>query len=208
VPTTEQTATSLRALTGGEDAERVVANAVDGLPAGALEAVHTTGDRRLLAATYRLMDNKILTAALSCLDQDVGPPLVRALSLFRDLRTAAAHTRGDPQGAEAVVDLAAGRRFAATQTTTVRIYVDRAEVAVVPFRLELSTTLGHTAVVVRYGAIQAVDCVVSDLAAVLSLAEPAVPVWRGRARLFTLRLPLDPAVVVPLPPVVPGQRSG
>jgi hypothetical protein len=199
---------TVRTLTGGRPVGGDELTAVaERLPPEGLAAPRTRGRYRLLAQTYRLLDSRILAAALSCLDQDLGQPIAEHLSTFRELRLAAEETQQDPEH-ETLVTLAAGHRLATTQTTEVRLSVDGADVAVVPFRLELSMTLGHTSAVVRRGSIRYLECVVTEVAVVLSIAEPPVVLSRWTSPLKSLRLPLERPVTIPILPGVPAPRSG
>ncbi len=111
--------TSVRALTGGASHTTVLAAMVGKLPADGMAAAQIGGRYRLLEATYRLLDSRILAAAMTCLDQDVGEPLAHWLANLRELRGAAEITRSDPMTPEATVVLGAGHRLSSTQTSEV-----------------------------------------------------------------------------------------
>ncbi|MDP5181569.1 hypothetical protein QOZ88_02880 [Blastococcus sp. BMG 814] len=195
--------TSLRWLTaGGADTDALVATMAARLPADGI-AAPTLGQRyRLLRSTYRLLDSRILAAAVSCLDQDVAGPLVHWLATFRELREAARSTRDDPQTPEATVVLAEGHRLSSSQTTEILLHVGGSTIPI-RFRLELTADLGQTSVVLRRGAIDEVVCAAA-LASSLWYADASPELWKGNAPPRELRLLVRPPVEVLL---VPPQRT-
>lgn len=199
---------TMRFLTGGApDPGRILTDMAGKVPPGGLAAPRMGRKYRLLAATYRLLDSRILAAALSCLDQDMGPPIAERLATVGELRRAAQKTLQDPDH-EDVVTLAGGHRFSSTQAVTVTVRVDGGEVAVVPLALELSMTLGETSAVLLRGAIRFVECVLTEVVVVLSLAEPPMEMSRWETPVTTLRVPVDPPFPVPVLPAVPAPRTG
>jgi hypothetical protein len=157
----------------------------------------------LLTATYRLLDSRILAAAVGCLDQDVAKPVAEWLSRYQNLRRAAATTLDDPAATETVL-LKEPHRLAATRTSEVRLTVKGQQIAAFPFTVAITLDLGQTSVTLRNGAIEEVECVAATLAAALSFADVSPPLWERSAPDLELRLPVRPAVHVPLVPVPRG----
>lgn len=148
--------TSVRALTaGGADTDTILAAMASELLAERMAEARMGGQYRLLEATYRLLDRRILDAAVTCLDQDGARPLARWLATLRELRRAAETTRSSPVKPEAMVVLTDGDRLTSSQTSKVLVYVGGTTFRV-PFRLELVVNLGQTSVVIRLGAIEEV----------------------------------------------------
>jgi len=152
-----------------------------------------------------VLDSEILLAAAKCLDQDVAGPVADWLRKFQELRAAATATLADPTARETVV-LDIRRPLTASQEVAVQMYVDRTRIATFPFRLTLSAELGRTAVVVREGAVQQVDCVAASLKASLSFADAPKALWERSAPDLALHLPVTSPVRIPLVPV--PRRSG
>jgi hypothetical protein len=191
--------TGLRALTRAGDATAVRAEMASALPEGGLAASRLTHDR-LLTATYRLLDSQILTAAVGCLDQDIGTPVAEWLAGYQELRTAAAETLADPEQTRSVL-FKKPYRLDTAQTSDIVLRVHEKEIADFPFTLEISLELGETSVTVRRGAIEEVECVAATVSGSLTFADVSPPLWRRTASTSALRLPIRPPVHVPLVPV-------
>lgn len=191
--------TSVRVLAGGgADVRGVVTAMARGLPAEGLAAPALSGRKRLLGVTYELLDRRILEYAAGCLEQDVATPLARCLTVFEDVRTAAANTLADPARGD-IVELGTGRPLTATQRATVTLHVGRTPLATVSFALEITAELTETSLSVRAGAVDEVIWTACSLSVSLSLEGFTPPLWKpDRAELPRLRLPVQPPVPVPL----------
>jgi hypothetical protein len=155
----------------------------------------------LRAVTYRLLDSRILEAALSCLNQDVARPLADCLAGFGDLRSAAAKTLDEPDHRE-VVDLWSAAPLTSTQRVSVTLTAQGGTVAVIRFRFTLSAELLKIAAAVSAGAVEELICQTWSLSGTLSLESWPTPLWSsGKVGLPDLHLPVRPPVHVPLVPV-------
>lgn len=155
----------------------------------------------LLGATYKLLDSRILEAALSCLDQGVARPVAECLARYGDLRTAAAKTLEDPDHRE-VVDLWAPAPLTSEQQVGVTLTADGTTVAVIRFQFTLTAQLLKIAAAVTAGAVEELICQTWSLSAELSLESWPTPLWTsGKVQLPDLRLAVRAPIRVPLVPV-------
>lgn len=169
------------------------------LPERGLAAVKT-GDRFHLARpTWRLIDRRILAAAAQLLDADVAEPLVTGLARLAQIRDAGQRTLVDPELPEVIETLVPPGPFTVSHGVTVAIEIDQNTVAALRFRLDVTATLGETALLVRRAEIAEVALQELSLDATLVLVGRAEPLWRspplGAA---DVHLAPDPPVLVPL----------
>jgi hypothetical protein len=193
----------VRSLVGGGTTPEGLATAMaDRLPPGGMAAPRMRGRHRLAGATWRLLDSRVLAAALDILDADVATPLVTWLSRYERVAKAAATTLTDAQKPEITEVLLPPRPFTHSTGLTVDVLVEERPAASVHFRLDVSAALAETSVVVRRGRIHEVACDVLTVTAGLFLAEWPTALWKpAPVKVPRAHLRLDPPVAVPLIPV-------
>ena len=193
----------VRSLVGGGASPEAVAAAMAGrLPPGGMTASRMRDRHRLAGATWRLLDSRVLAAAVDILDADVATPLVTWLSRYERVAAAAATTLTDPRKPEITEVLVPPRPFTHTEGLAVDVLVDETPTASVHFRLDVSAALAETSVVVRRGRIPEVVCDVLTVTAGLFLAEWPTALWKpAPVKVPRAHLRLDPPVAVPLIPV-------
>lgn len=203
--------TSVRALAcPGLDPDAMVEEMAGRLPEGGIAAAKL-GDRfSLTAHTWRLIDRRILAATVGMLDADVAEPLVACLARFSRIRDAGQRTLVDPAQPEVIETFVPPRPLAVSHGVTVVVDVGPEAAAEVRFRLDVTATLGETALVVRRGEILEVACPELSLFAALVLVGRAQPLWRSEpVRVVDVQLAPQPPVLVPLagpPPVAVPAR--
>jgi hypothetical protein len=196
----------LLATTGATDRATLTEAIARRLPRDGLSNERVGVRYHLTRATTRLLDSRIVDAALQALDLEVTQPLVTGLSRFRELRRAAGSTLTDPAAPETTVVLLEPCPLVSTHGVEVVVHVDGERVAAVPFSLTLTVELGETSVVVRHGAITEVVAEVGSLSASFTAADLDPPLWTGSAPALSVHLAVQPPVDVPLatPDPVPG----
>ena len=170
------------------------------LPADGIAAQVLPGTR-LRRATYRLLDSRILAAAVEILHLDVAKPLVDWLAGFDRLRTAATTTLTDPEQPELTEVLAPPWPVTVTDHLAVSVRIDGREAADVRFTLEVTMELGETSAVVSGGAITAVVGDACTVTASLRLDAWPTPLWAPDPVSLPVRVTLTPPVRIPLVPV-------
>ncbi|TYP87959.1 hypothetical protein [Blastococcus xanthinilyticus] len=195
--------TTLWDLARGEaDRDAVVATMEHRLPPDGLAAPAMPRRYRLTAATLRLLDSRILRAALEILDLDVAAPVLRGLTGYQRVADAARET-GPPTGSgEVTAVLLQPHPLPWTEEFEVGLHVEGHRVATFAFRLEVVVEVGETAVVVRGGAIDRVTCEAASVTASLTFVGWPEPLWAPEPRTVPMSLVVRP----PLP--VPVRRSG
>ncbi|GAA4487256.1 hypothetical protein GCM10023094_45360 [Rhodococcus olei] len=153
--------------------------------------------RAVPRSAFHLLDSRILATALRFLDQDPDPLLLAGLRRYRALVTAARETLAAP-GREVVVTLVEPYRVTSEHHPEVTVLVDGNPLGSVTFDLCVTFRMGETAVAVRRGAIEAVDCVAGALKVELSLSGGESLLHGSTA--FPVRRTLRPPVAIPLPP--------
>jgi hypothetical protein len=193
----------VRSLVGGGTTPEALATAMaDRLPPDGMAAPRMRERHRLAGATWRLLDSRVLAAAVDILDADVATPLVTWLSRYERVAKAAATTLTDAQKPEITEVLLPPRPFTHSTGLTVDVLVDEQPAASVHFRLDVTASLGEASVVVRLGAIHEVVVDVLTLTAALFLAEWPTPLWKPEpASVPRAHIRLQPPVRVPLVPV-------
>lgn len=214
IPTVEVTypTTLWTAACEGLDKDELVAAVRRRLPPDGLTATHLRSKFHLREATLRLLDSRILKAALESLDQDIAGPLVSGLGAYQRVTEAARETLGDAEQPEVTVVLLDPHPVTWTDQFEVELSVDQDPIAQFPFRLVVGVNLGETSLVVRKGAIEAVICELASLAVSFTFADLTPPLWAPEPRPLSVRLDLHPPLVVPLPAdkevtKVPGPRQ-
>lgn len=200
--------TGLLRLTTDLDAAGVTAVMTGRLPRGGLAADRLRGSFDLARATTRLLDGRILEAAVGALDIDVTRPLVEGLARFRELREAARRSRSDPSSPETTVVLLEPHPLSSTHGSEVVMHVQGRPVATFAFELSLRLELGETSVVVRSGAITGVVGEVCSLSASFTASGLSSPLWEATAPKLSVQVAVRPPVEVPLvtAPDVPEPR--
>lgn len=181
---------------GSDDA--LIAAMAANLPRGGVAAAKMTDQRAMPQSGYRMLDNRILASALLFLDEDLTEPFLAGLVKYRALVKAARDSLADPQHPEVVVTLIDPYEITSTQRPYVTLVVDDREIARVSFEISMVFGLFETAVAVRRGAIESVECEACSLAITLSLAEWKEPLLHRKVRL-PVRLPVRPPITIPLP---------
>lgn len=191
--------TTVRAVAFGDgsDDALIVAMAAK-LPQDGVAAAKMTGQRALPQPAYRMLDNRILASASRFLDEDLTEPFLAGLVKYRALVKAAHDSLADPQHAEVMVTLIEPYEITSTQHPYVALVVDNREITRVSFEISMVFGLFETAVAVRRGAIESVECEACSLAITLSLAEWKEPLLHRKVQL-PVRLPVRPPVTIPLP---------
>jgi hypothetical protein len=201
--------TSVRALAcPGLDPDALVDQMCGRLPEGGMAAAKL-GDRlSLTRPTWRLVDRRILAAVLGVLDADVAEPLVACLARFEQIHDAGERTLADPARPEVIETFVPPRALTLSHGVTVVVDVGPEAVAEVRFRLDVTATLGETALVVRRGEILEVACQEMSLSAAIVLVGRAHPLWRSEpVRVVDVQLAPHPPVLVPLVGRAPAPLS-
>ena len=156
---------------------------------------------RLAAATHRLLDSRILAAAVEILDLDVAKELVSWLARYERVREAAERTLTDRGRPELVETLLKPYPMDLTDDLGVEVRIEGRPVATIRFHLEVTAHLGETSLVVRLGEIAEVVCETLTVTATLTLVGWSNPLWKaGPLALPEVRVRLQPPVpVVRLP---------
>ena len=190
--------TSVLAATGAPETSLLAKRMARKLPKGGVAGPRLRGRFDLARATTRLLDSRILDAAVRALDLDVTRPLVDGLATFQEVRKAARRTLTDPASAEATVILRKPYPLVSTHDTEVVLHVAGEKVATFPFALELRLELGETTVVVRHGAVTEVAAEVCSLTASFTFADLTPPLWTDEAPKLVVHLEVRPPLEVPL----------
>ena len=195
--------TSVRTLVaGGLPTAALTSAMAAGLPRGGLTSRAMGRRRSLTSATWRLLDSRVLAAAVEILDVDVAGPLVTWLARIQRVVEAARTTVSDPRSPEMVEVLVPGRPFTHSEGLTVTVQVGPVVEATLRFRLDVTAALGETSVVVRRGCIPEVVCDLLTVSAGLSLTGWPTPLWRpDPVALPKVHVAVRPPVSVPLVPV-------
>lgn len=155
-------------------------------------------DQRLPPASYRLLNGRILETALGFLNEDISAPFVTGLGKYQALTKAAQDTLADPDHAEVLVTLIDPYQITSTQRPYIALVVDDSEIARVSFEITFVFGMFQTAVVVRRGAIESVECEACSLTVTLAL-EGWQPPLLTRDLPLRVRLPVRPPIPIPLP---------
>lgn len=191
--------TSVHELVCGEhDRDEIVATMERQLPPDGVAAGRLRGRFDLTRATRRLLDSRVLEAAVTALDQDFAKPLVARLSKYQDLREAAARTAGEAEQ-QVLVVLKKAAPFTSTQGSEVTLHIGDERIAAVEFQLEVTVELGETSVAVRHGAIDEFVVAVAKASASFTLVGYPKPLWKPEpVTLPEVHVAVRPAFVVPL----------
>jgi hypothetical protein len=184
----------------GHDPGAVAEAMAERLPAGGIATTVLPGTT-LRRATWRLLDSRILAAAVEILDLDVAKPLVDWLAGFERLRTAATATLTDPGQPEVTEIIVPPWPVTVTDHLGISVRVDGRQVADIRFTLEVTLELGETSAVVSGGAIDAVVADACSVRASLKLDAWPAPLWAPDPVSLPVRLTVRPPVGIPLVPV-------
>lgn len=198
VPVELSQTTSVRAIAfGATGNDTLLAAMRSRMPQGGIAEAHLRGRRTLPPASYRMLNGRILETALGFLNEDISAPFLAGLGKYRELATAAADTRANPQS-ETVVSLVDPYEINSTQQPYVALMVNDSEIARVTFEITLAFGMFATAVAVRRGAIESVDCEACSLKVTLKLVgwDPELITKEVHLR---VRLPVNPPMRIPLP---------
>jgi hypothetical protein len=192
--------TSVRALACPELGPDALIEAMTAhLPERGLAAVKTGERFHLARPTWRLIDRRILAAAVELLDADVAEPLVACLARLAQVRDAGQRTLDDRDLPEVIETFVPPGPFTVSHGLTVAIEIDQNTAATLRFRLDVTATLGETALLVRRAEILEVACQQLTLDAALVLVGRGQPLWRGEPiEVADVHLAPDPPVLVPL----------
>lgn len=190
--------TSVLAATGSAEPAELAKRMTAKLPRGGVAGPRLRGRFDLTRATTRLLDSRILDAAVRALDLDVTRPLVGGLTTFQEVRKAARRTLTEPASRELTVVLRKPYPLVSTHDTEVVLHVAGTEVATFPFALTVRMELGETSVVVRHGAVVEVAAEVCSLTASFTFADLQPPLWREEAPELVVHLEIRPPLEVPL----------
>jgi hypothetical protein len=190
--------TTVRAVAFGSGTDdALIAAMAANLPRRSIAAANMTDERALPQSTYQLLDRRILAIALRFLDEDLAVPFLTGLGKYRALLKAAHDTRANPEQGEVLVTLADPHRITSTQHPYVALVIDDREIARVSFEISLVFGLFETAVAVRRGAIESVECEACSLTIILSLVGWTEPLLHREVQL-PVRLPVRPPMMIPL----------
>jgi hypothetical protein len=167
------------------------------LPRRSIVAANIADERALPRSGYRLLDRRVLAIALRFMDEDLTVPFLAGIAKFRAILKAAHDTLADPKHTEVVVTLVEPHGITSTQRPYVALVVDDNEIARVSFEISLVFGLFETAVVVRSGAIESVECEACSLTISLLLVGWKEPLLHRELKL-PVRLPVRPPMIIPL----------
>jgi hypothetical protein len=156
-------------------------------------------ERPMPPAAYRLLDSRIVDTALGFLDEDVSAVLLDGLSTCRAVVQAAQDTRADPAHGEQLVPLVDPYRITSTHEPYIALEYDGREIARIPFEVTVEFGMGQTAVVIRRGAIEAVETEPCSLAVTITMRGWPTPLLH-RELPVRVRLQVRPPIPVPLSP--------
>ena len=210
-PATELTVpTSVRALVCPDlPPDALVEEMSAHLPERGLAAAKTGERFHLARPTWRLIDRRILAAAAGLLDADVAEPLAASLARLAQVRDAGQRTLDDPEIPEVIETLVPPGPLTVSHGVTVVIEVEQNTAATLRFRLDVTATLGETALLVRRAEIVEVACQELSLQVTLVLVGRAQPLWSSQPlEAADVRLAPDPPVLVPLAAAPPRREPG
>jgi hypothetical protein len=200
MPVTELTYPITVSALLGSDPGAVADAMAERLPTDGIATTALPGTT-LRRATWRLLDSRILAAAVEILDLDVAKPLVDWLAGFERLRAAATATLTDPEQPEVTEILVPPWPVTVTDHLGVSVRVDGRQAAEIRFTLEVMLELGETSAVVSGGAIDAVVADACTVTASLKLDAWPSPLWASDPVSLPVRLTVRPPVRIPLVPV-------
>jgi hypothetical protein len=190
--------TTVLTATGSGDPQLLAAGMTRRLPKGGLAGPRIRPRFDLARVTTRLLDSRVLDAAVRALDLDVTRPLVDGLATFQEVRRAASRTLTEAASREETVVLREPYPVVSTHDAEIVMHVAGEKVAAFPFSLTLRTELGETSVVLRQGAVVEVAAEVCSLTASLTFADMSPPLWSEEAPKLVVHLAVRPPVPVPL----------
>ena len=190
--------TSVLAVLGEPDVGGLVANMAARLPPGGLLS-GLAPSITLRSPTRRLLDERILVAAVGALEQDVALPLLAWLAKLRRVSEGAVASVMSKTDQTVVIE---GGRTLAQQWITVSLEADGSRVATVVLQLVVTVDVGEVAAVLSRGALGEATARRLSLSASLGLEGLSAPLWASNAVLLTqAHLVARPAVRVPVVPV-------
>jgi hypothetical protein len=183
---------TLRATVFGQQSDdALTARMETHLPPTGMTPDRVATTRAVPRSALRLIDSRILSTALRFLDQDPFPLLLAGLKKYRALAEAA-------PGREEVVILVDPYRVISEHRPEVALLIDGTEVARVGFDLRIAFGMCETAVAVRLGAIDSVDCEAGAVSVDLSVPG-GEKLLHGEAE-YSVRRELRPPIMIPVDP--------
>jgi len=200
VPAELGQSTTARALAFADGSDEALLSAMQAnAPRGGIAEAKLKDRRTMQAASYPLLNTRILENALGFLDEDVSAPFLAGLSKYRALTKAARDSLADPKQSEVVVTLIDPYQITSTQKPYIALVVDDSEIARVTFEISFVFGMFQTAAVIRRGAIESVQSEACSLGVTLSLEGWQPPLLKRDLQL-RVRLPVRPPIPIPLPP--------
>jgi hypothetical protein len=199
--------TTVLAATGSTDSQQLAVAMTRRLPKGGIAGPRLRPRFDLARVTTRLLDSRVLDAAVRALDLDVTRPLVDGLTTFQEVRKAAHRTLTEPASREETVVLREPYPVVSMHDTEVVMHVAGEKVATFPFSLTLRMELGETSVVLRHGSVVEVAAEVCSLTASFTFADVTPPLWAEDAPKLVVHLAVRPPVDVPLVAVPEPRRT-
>ncbi|MDQ3785947.1 MAG: hypothetical protein M3422_01735 [Actinomycetota bacterium] len=191
--------TTARALVFGYASDtEVLAIMRANMPPGGIAEARMRDQPRMRPAAYRMVNSRILETALGFLNKDISALFLDGLTKCRAVVQAAQDTLADPDQAETVVTLIDPYRITSTHEPAIALEVDGYELAKVTFELSFVFGMLQTSVVIRRGAIEAVETEPCSLSATLTLKGWQPPLLQRDLPLH-MRFPVRPPILVPVP---------
>jgi hypothetical protein len=186
--------TTVRALAfgGGGDVELLSMMRAN-MPGGGIAEAALRDQRPLRPASYRLLNGRILENALAFLDEDITAAFLAGLSKYRALTQAAHDSLADPRQAEVLVTLIDPYQITSTHHPYIALISHGTEISRVTFEISITFGMLHTAVVVRRGAIEAVESEACSLGLTVTLQGWQPPLLQ-RDLPLRVRLPVRPPI--------------
>jgi hypothetical protein len=169
------------------------------MPRGGIAEAQLRNRRAMLPASYHLLNGKILENALGFLDEDLSAPFLTGLAKYRARTKAARDSLANPNSAEVLVTLIDPYQITSIQHPYLALVADDTEIARVGFDLTIVFGVFQTAVVIRRGAIEAVESDACSLSVTLTLQGWQPPLLKRDLHL-RVRLRVRPPIAIPLPP--------
>jgi len=192
------TRSTLRATVFGQQSDDALTSRMKPhLPPTGMTPDRVSTTRAVPRSALRLIDSRILSTALRFLDQDPCPLLLAGLKKYQALAEAARVTAASP-GREEVVMLVDPYRVISEHRPEVALLIDGTEVARIGFDLRIAFGMCETALAVRLGAIDSVDCEAGAVSVDLSVPG-GEKLLHGEAE-YSVRRELRPPIVIPVDP--------
>jgi hypothetical protein len=192
--------TTARTLVFGYDSDTELLSVMRAnMPRGGIAEARLRDQPRMQPAACRPLNSRILETALGFLNQDISGLFLDGLSKCRAVVQAAQDTLADPNQAETVVTLIDPYQITSTHEPAIALEIDGYEVAKVAFEISVVFGMFQTSVVIRRGAIEAVETEPCSLALTLTLKGWQPPLLQRELPL-RVRFPVHPPIPIPVPP--------